>query len=161
MWSISLSHWSEFLIRASVVYVFLLFALRITGKKQVGQMAPFDLVTLLVLSNAVQNSMVGGDNSLVGGLISATALVAINWITSWMTFRSKNIERFLEGRPTILVHNGKIDPRAMRSSQITIHELNAELRNHGCTSIKEVRFAILENNGQMSVIPRAQQSQNP
>ncbi|MFM8269561.1 MAG: DUF421 domain-containing protein [Pseudomonadota bacterium] len=154
MWSISLSHWSEFLIRTTVVYVFLLFALRITGKKQVGQMAPFDLVTLLVLSNAVQNSMVGGDNSLVGGLISASGLVAINWITSWLTFRSKNIERLLEGRPTILVHNGKIDPKAMRSSQITIHELNAELRNHGCASLEQVRFAILENNGQVSVIPR-------
>jgi len=154
MWSISLSHWSEFLIRASVVYVFLLFALRITGKKQVGQMAPFDLVTLLVLSNAVQNSMVGGDNSLVGGLISASSLVAINWITSWLTFRSKKMERFLEGRPTILIHNGKIDPKAMRESQITIHELNAELRNHGCADIHQVRFAILENNGQVSVIPR-------
>jgi uncharacterized membrane protein YcaP (DUF421 family) len=154
MWAISLSHWSEFFIRAAVVYIFLLFALRITGKKQVGQMAPFDLVTLLVLSNAVQNSMVGGDNSLLGGLISASSLVIINWGMSWLTFRSKKIERILEGRPTILVHNGRIDPKAMRESQITIHELNAELRSHGCTDIHEVRFAILENNGQVSVIPK-------
>jgi uncharacterized membrane protein YcaP (DUF421 family) len=156
MWSISLSHWSEFLVRASVVYIFLLFALRITGKKQVGQMAPFDLVTLLVLSNAVQNSMVGGDNSLLGGLISASSLVLINWGTSWLTFRSKKIERVLEGRPIILVHNGQIDPEAMRESQITTHELNAELRSHGCASIHEVRYAILENNGQVSVIPKNQ-----
>jgi uncharacterized membrane protein YcaP (DUF421 family) len=78
MWAISLPHWWEFIVRAVVVYLFLLVLLRITGKRQVGQLAPFDLVLLLVLSNAVQNSMNGGDNSITGGMILAATLVGIN-----------------------------------------------------------------------------------
>ncbi|MEI6397890.1 MAG: YetF domain-containing protein, partial [Pseudomonadota bacterium] len=131
MWTIGLPHWSEFLVRAGVVYLFLLILLRMTGKRQVGQMAPFDLVLLLVLSNAVQNSMNGGDNSLVGGLISAATLVGINWVVSWMTFRSKRLEQIIEGRPTILIHDGKIDQKEMSRAQMTQHELNAALRAYG------------------------------
>jgi uncharacterized membrane protein YcaP (DUF421 family) len=78
MWAIELPYWWHFVVRAAVVYVFLLVILWLTGKRQVGQLAPFDLVLLLVLSNAVQNSMNGGDNSLSGGLISASTLVALN-----------------------------------------------------------------------------------
>ncbi len=154
MWTIGLPHWSEFLVRAGVVYLFLLILLRMTGKRQVGQMAPFDLVLLLVLSNAVQNSMNGGDNSLVGGLISAATLVGINWVVSWMTFRSKRLEQIIEGRPTILIHDGKIDQKEMSRAQMTQHELNAALRAYGVSEIEAVRFAILENNGHVTVVPR-------
>ena len=154
MWTIGLPHWSEFLVRAGVVYLFLLILLRMTGKRQVGQMAPFDLVLLLVLSNAVQNSMNGGDNSLVGGLISAATLVGLNWVVSWMTFRSKRLEQIIEGRPTILIHDGKIDQKEMSRAQMTQHELNAALRAYGVSEIEAVRFAILENNGHVTVVPR-------
>ena len=154
MWTIGLPHWSEFVVRAGVVYLFLLILLRMTGKRQVGQMAPFDLVLLLVLSNAVQNSMNGGDNSLVGGLISAATLVGINWVVSWMTFRSKRLEQIIEGRPTILIHDGKIDQKEMSRAQMTQHELNAALRAYGVSEIEAVRFAILENNGHVTVVPR-------
>ena len=88
MWAISLPHWWEFIVRAVVVYLFLLVLLRLTGKRQVGQLAPFDLVLLLVLSNAVQNSMNGGDNSITGGMILAATLVGINSGVGWLTFRS-------------------------------------------------------------------------
>src|SRR6266704_1313765 len=88
MWNLSLPWW-EFVLRGAIVYVFLLVILRITGKRQTGQLAPFDLVLLLILSNAVQNSMNGGDNSLLGGVISATTLVLLNWIVGFATFRSK------------------------------------------------------------------------
>src|SRR5205823_2897441 len=84
--------WWEIVVRSLVVYVFLLTILRITGKRQVGQLAPFDLVLLLVLSNAVQNSMTGGDNSLVGGIIAATTLISINWLIGYATFRNKRLE---------------------------------------------------------------------
>ena len=107
MWNIAVPVW-ELIVRGAVVYVFLLALLRITGKRQVGQMAPFDLVLLLVLSNAVQNSMNGGDNSLVGGLISATTLVGLNFLLGRMTYRSKKLEAIIEGRPQVLVHNGKL-----------------------------------------------------
>jgi uncharacterized membrane protein YcaP (DUF421 family) len=153
MWEISLPHWWEFVVRAGVVYVFLLVLLRITGKRQVGQLAPFDLVLLLVLSNALQNSMNGGDNSITGGMILAVTLVAINSLVGWLTYRSKTIESLIEGRPVILIHNGKVDHAAMRQVQVTMHELDSSLRAAGCAGPTEVRFAVLENTGSISVVP--------
>ena len=157
MWMIDPSmvpHWTHFLIRAVVVYIFLLALLRFTGKRQVGQLAPFDLVLLLVLSNAVQNSMNGGDNSVTGGLILATTLVGLNWLVGWATFRSKRLEELIEGRPVILIHDGKINHKALRSVQMTTHELKAALRGEGCAGEEEVRFAVLENNGHVTVVRR-------
>src|SRR5947207_12834180 len=112
MWETSLPHWWEFVVRAVVVYLFLLVLLRLTGKRQVGQLAPFDLVLLLVLSNAVQNSMNGGDNSVTGGMILATTLVAINSFVGWLAYRSKRVESLIEGRPVILVQDAKIDNKS-------------------------------------------------
>ena len=154
MWTPSLPHWWEFICRAVIVYFFLMVLLRLTGKRQVGQLAPFDLVLLLVLSNAVQNSMNGGDNSITGGMILAVTLVAINWLIGWMTFRSKPLERLIEGRPVILVHNGHVNRRAMRRTQVTMHELESALRAGGCCGPDEVRYAVLENNGEITVILR-------
>ncbi len=153
MWHIAVS-WSELVIRAVVVYIFLLALLRITGKRQVGQLAPFDLVLLLVLSNAVQNSMNAGDNSLVGGLISATTLVGLNFLVGLITYRSKRLEAIIEGRPQVVVHNGKLFEDVMRGAKLTHHELNAALRQAGCSCVEDVKCAILENNGSISVIAR-------
>ena len=153
MWHIAVS-WSELVIRAVVVYIFLLALLRITGKRQVGQLAPFDLVLLLVLSNAVQNSMNAGDNSLVGGLISATTLVGLNFLVGLITYRSKKLEAIIEGRPQVVVHNGKLFEDVMRGAKLTHHELNAALRQAGCSCVEDVKCAILENNGSISVIAR-------
>src|SRR3979490_1452045 len=127
MWKTSLPRW-EFIFRGLIIYVFLLVILRLTGKRQVGQLAPFDLVLLLVLSNAVQNSMNGGDNSLVGGLISATPLIALNYTVGYATFKSKRIEEVVEGRPQVLIHNGHLFEDVMAKSQLTHHELEAALR---------------------------------
>ena len=153
MWNIAIPVW-ELILRGGVVYVFLLILLRITGKRQVGQMAPFDLVLLLVLSNAVQNSMNGGDNSLVGGLISATTLVGLNFLIGLMTYKSKKLEAIIEGRPQVLVHNGKLFEDVMASAKLTHHELDSALRQAGCNCIEEVHSAILENNGSISVVAR-------
>lgn len=147
--------WFEFIVRGAVVYGFLLGLLRITGRRQVGQLAPFDLVLLLVLSNAVQNSMNGGDNSLVGGLISATTLVLLNHTVGFLTFRSKRAEAWIEGRPQVLVHNGKLFEDVLTQAQLTRHELDAALRQSGCACVEDVHSAILENNGSISVTPRA------
>lgn len=152
MWDISLPHWQEFVWRALVVYFFLLILLRFTGKRQVGQLAPFDLVLLLVLSNAVQNSMNGGDNSVTGGVILATTLVAVNSGVGWLAFRSKKIESLIEGRPIILIHDGKIDHASLNQVQMTTHELEAALRQAGHSGPATVRFAVLENTGKISVI---------
>lgn len=153
MWSITVPWW-ELVVRSIVVYAFLLLILRISGKRQIGQLAPFDLVLLLVLSNAVQNSMSAGDNSLVGGLIIATTLVLVNFLVGFVTYRSKKLESIIEGRPQIIIHDGKLFEDVMASSQLTHHELNAALRQAGCSSIEDVRSAILENNGSISVVAR-------
>jgi uncharacterized membrane protein YcaP (DUF421 family) len=146
--------WWEFILRGVVVYVFLLVLLRITGKRQVGQLAPFDLVLLLVLSNAVQNSMNGGDNSLIGGLVSASTLVLLNYVISIATYRNKKLEALVEGRPQILIHNGKLFEDVVAKAHLTHHELNAALRQAGCSCIEEVHAAILENRGEISVVSR-------
>lgn len=153
MWNISVPWW-ELVTRGLIVYVFLLALLRITGKRQVGQLAPFDLVLLLVLSNAVQNSMNAGDNSLVGGLISATTLICANGLLGMITYRSKKLEAIIEGRPQIVIHNGKVFEDVMASARLTHHELNAALRQAGCTCVEDVHSAVLENNGSISVVPR-------
>jgi uncharacterized membrane protein YcaP (DUF421 family) len=146
--------WWELVVRAGAVYLFLLILLRLTGKRQVGQLSPFDLVLLLVLSNAVQNSMNAGDNSLVGGLVSAATLVGLNYLVGFATYRSKRLETIVEGHPLVVIHNGKLFERAMARAQLTHHELNAALRQAGCASVDEVQSAILENNGAISVVPR-------
>ena len=153
MWIMSLQWW-EFLIRAIVVYCFLLVILRISGKRQIGQLAPFDLVLLLVLSNAVQNSMNGGDNSVLAGIISASTLIALNSLIGYLTFKSKKFEGFIEGHPRVLIHNGHLYPEALRHEKLTHHELMSSLRGAGCTCIEEVRSAILEPDGNITIIPR-------
>jgi uncharacterized membrane protein YcaP (DUF421 family) len=158
MWKMAVPWW-ELIARGAVVYVFLLILLRLTGKRQVGQLAPFDLVLLLVLSNAVQNSMNAGDNSLVGGLISATTLVGVNYIVGLATFRSKKLEAIIEGRPQVLIHNGKLFEDVMASAHLTHHELNAALRQAGCASVSDVHSAVLENSGAVSVIAKVKKSE--
>jgi uncharacterized membrane protein YcaP (DUF421 family) len=153
LWKMDVSWW-HLILRSAIVYAFLVGLLRLTGKRQVGQLAPFDLVLLLVLSNAVQNSMNGGDNSIQGGLISATTLVALNYLVGIATFRSKKLERMIEGRPQVLIHDGKLFEDVMARAQLTRHELQAALRQAGCTCVEEVRSAILENNGAISVVMR-------
>ena len=150
MWNLSLPWW-EFILRGVIVYVFLLLILRVTGKRQTGQLAPFDLVLLLVLSNAVQNAMNGGDNTVLGGIISATTLIALHYAVAIMTFKSKKLEVWIEGTPRTLIHNGVLNEAVMRSELLTRHELAAALRASGCAEIEHVHVASLENYGQITV----------
>ena len=146
--------WWEFVLRGVIIYVFLIALLRLTGKRQVGQLAPFDLVLLLVLSNAVQNAMNGGDNSVIGGMISAVTLVGVNWIVGVLTYRSKKLEALVEGRPDVLIHDGKLFQKTLERAQLTRHELMSALRESGCANVEDVRAALLENDGSISVIPK-------
>jgi uncharacterized membrane protein YcaP (DUF421 family) len=141
----------EMVIRAFTVYFFLLLILRLTGKRQIGQLAPFDLVLLLILSNAVQNSMNAGDNSLVGGLISATVLISVNWIVGYLVFHFHGVEKFVEGKPEFLVRNGTVNKKILKKEQISMNELQAVVRSHGCSEISDVDYAILEINGAIHV----------
>ena len=150
MWTMTVPWW-ELIVRSLIVYVFLLVLIRLTGKRQVGQLAPFDLILLLVLSNAVQNAMNGGDNSVQGGLISAVTLVSLNYGIGYATFRNKRLEAIVEGRPQLLIHNGKLYKDVMEEQRLTQHELDAALRRQGVCDIWKVRMAMIENNGDITV----------
>ena len=143
--------WWELVVRGLVVYVFLIALLRLTGKRQIGQLSPFDLVLLLILSNAVQNSMSAGDNSLIGGLILATTLVTVNYLVGLIAFKSKKLEAIIEGRPQVLIHQGKLYEEVMNEAKLTRLELDSTLRQSGYFEIKEIKLAILENNGSVTV----------
>src|SRR5256885_5527294 len=153
MWQLSVSWW-ELILRVVIIYSFLLVILRLSGKRQVGQLAPFDLVLLLVLSNSVQNAMNGGDNSLLAGLISAGVLVLLNYAVGLATYKSKRIEALVEGRPEVLIHNGKLFADVMGREKLTNHDLNAALRPDGCVCWEEVHLAIPENIGRTKAQPK-------
>src|SRR5262249_985484 len=106
------------------------------------------------LSNAVQNAINAGDNSVLGGIISACTLVAANYLVGLATFKSKAIEQIVEGRPEVLVHNGKVYEEVMMREQLTRHELHAARRAPGCCDVEEVHYAILERNGHISVVAK-------
>ena len=144
--------WWELVVRGLIVYMFLIILLRITGKRQIGEFSPFDLILLLILSDAVQNSMGAGDNSLIGGLISAITLVAVNYLMGLITFKSKKLEAVIEGIPQVIIHEGKVCEDVMNDAKLTRLELDSTLRLAGYFEIKDVKLAILENNGRVSVL---------
>lgn len=153
MWNLSI-HWWELIARGLIVYFFLILILRSTGKRQIGQMSPFDLVLLMVLSNAVQNSMTGGDNSVTSGVILAITLVLANWTVGKLTSSSKVIEELIEGDPQVLFHNGVVYGKVLKDAQVTRQELIAAVHKAGYADLNAVRAAILENDGTISVIPK-------
>jgi uncharacterized membrane protein YcaP (DUF421 family) len=146
--------WWEFVVRALFVYVLLLLLIRITGKRQVSQLATFDLVLLLTLSNSVQNAMNAGDNSVTGGAILASTLVGFHFLMGYLAFRHKDFATILEGRPQVLVHNGVVFDDVMQREHVTHHDLFAALRVAGCASVEEVHYAMIENNGLITVTRR-------
>lgn len=154
MLNISLPWW-EFVVRGLCVYFFLLLLMRIGGKKQIGQMSPFDFVLLLILSNAVQNSMNGGDNSLIGGLIIALSLVLINWVLDYVTTDNKFLSRIIEGKPEVIIYNGKVFEKALKKARISRDDLDAVLRKNNVLHVEDVRYAVLERSGDVSVIKKS------
>jgi len=151
--------WWDLVLRSAIVFASLLLLLRLTGKRQVGQLAPNDLVLLLILSNAVQNSMNAGDNSLIGGLISAVTLVLLNYLVNLWVLKSKKAERLVDGRPQILVRSGVLLKDVLSEAGITRAELNGALRQNGCPHLRDVHIAILETNGSISVLKKRAQEQ--
>ena len=142
----------EKLIRPVLVYLFLLVAFRLAGKRQLGQMTAFDLVVLLIISNVLQNAMIGNDNSLGGGLFGATAIFLLNAAVAWLTFRFKRVERIVEHTPTVLVRGGRILRESLRRERLSLREFRAALRRHGVVSLRDVRYVILEEDGHISVV---------
>jgi uncharacterized membrane protein YcaP (DUF421 family) len=140
-------------LRTAVVYVGLLVLVRLAGKREIGQMTAFDLVVLLTLSNAVQNAMVGGDNSLTGGLVAAATLLGLNAVITRVADRFPMLRRGLTGSPTLLVSDGHLIESHLRAEGVTADEVMQALREHGSADLSTVRMAVLEVDGTISVVP--------
>ena len=146
--------WQEKVIRTLVVYVFLVFALRLFGRRELGQFTAFDLVVLLSLSNLLQNAMIGNDSSLLGGLVGATVLLTANLGLAYAVFRNRSFQRFVTGEPRILIRDGVVQKEALTAQRLTEQDLLAAVHNQGLEDFSRVYLAISEPNGTISVIPR-------
>jgi len=144
----------QIVLRCFVVYVVVLLGLRLSGKRQIGQFTPFDLVLILLIANAVQNAMVGPDTSLLGGLIAAMSLLAINAIVSRVVSSDTLAQRLALGTPTLLVSDGRLILEHMRREGVTENELLTALREHGLDSIDDAKLVVLEIDGTISVVPK-------
>lgn len=139
-------------VRAAVVYVFVLVLLRLSGKRQIGQMGVAEFVALLLVSNAVQNSMNGGDNSITAGLILAAVIMGTSGLIGWLSYRYKRVADLVQGKPVLLIYKGEIVHRSLAKSRVALRELHAMLRHQGFEDITGIHEAVLEANGSLSVV---------
>jgi uncharacterized membrane protein YcaP (DUF421 family) len=144
----------EKILRPIIVYVFLIAGLRLSGKRELAQLNPFDLVVLLTLSNTVQNAIIGDDNSVTGGIIGATSLLAINYLVVRFLYDHRKIDQIVEGRADILVEDGKVHEHKLKRELITKEELAAAARKQGFETLSEVRQCVLEPGGTLTFIAR-------
>ncbi|HET8630909.1 MAG TPA: YetF domain-containing protein [Thermomicrobiales bacterium] len=143
--------------KTAIIYVLLIAGLRLLGTRELGQMTTYDLVLIVVIANAVQNALVGGDNTLVGGLVSALTLLALNRLFTWLLDHFPALERRMVGEPVVLVSDGVPRWSRMRREGVTREELMAGLREHGVASLDAIRLAVLEVDGTISVVPKEAQ----
>jgi uncharacterized membrane protein YcaP (DUF421 family) len=149
--------WQEKALRAAFVYVFLVIAIKVFGRRELGQITTFDIIVLLTLSNILQNAMIGNDNSLTGGIIGAVVLLSANLVLAFAVFRSRRIERVVEGEPRFLVVNGELQTQALKKELLTVADVLSAVRRQGLEDIERARFVIVEPDGMFSVIPMPNQ----
>jgi uncharacterized membrane protein YcaP (DUF421 family) len=137
----------EKVLRPLIVYVFLVVLLRIFGKRELAQLNPFDLVVLLSLSNTVQNAIIGNDNSVTGGLVGALTLLLVNYLVVRFLFRHRRLDQLVEGKPSVLIENGRLIPHAMARELLTASELLTVAHRQGFGSLEEVDSCTLEPGG--------------
>jgi uncharacterized membrane protein YcaP (DUF421 family) len=144
----------EKILRPIIVYAFLVISLRLSGKRELAQLNPFDLVVLLTLSNTVQNAIIGEDNSVLGGLIGATSLLVTNFLVVRFLYDHRKLDQMVEGRADVLVENGKVRTQHLKKELITMAQLEAAARKQGFQSISEVEQCVLEPGGTLTFIAR-------
>lgn len=142
----------DVILRSAAVYIFMVVALRIFGKKELSQLNTTDVILILLISNSVQNAMVGSNTSLWGGLAAATVLFAINFILKKLMYRFKGFGNFIQQKPEILIHDGNLDFKILSKLNITSDELKEAMREHGIEHFKDVKLAMLEVDGNISII---------
>ena len=146
--------------KSIIIYLFIIFAIRLFGKKELAQLSVVDLVFILLISNSVQNAMVGPDTSLIGGIAAATGLFVINYIFKWLLNKFPKFSSIVQGDELMLIYHGKVLKTHLAQSMITMDELEAAVREHGIEKISEVDLAILEVDGNISVMSKDFQHQS-
>jgi len=139
-------------LKSIAVYVFIIVAIRVFGKKEFAQLSIIDLVFILLISNSVQNAMVGADTSLEGGLVAAFSLFLMNYVFKNISLFSKSFSKFIEGDPIMLIYQGQVKLDGLKKAQMTIDQLNAVVREHGVESVELVNLAMFEVDGNISVL---------
>ncbi len=152
MFDLDVDGWS-IVARTLIVYVALLAGLRLAGKRELGQMTPFDLVVILLIANAVQNAMVGPDTSVTGGLIAAGVLVTVNYGVAQARERLPWLRRAVEGTPTLLINDGRFVQEHLRREGLSEDDVLMAIREHGVADVRDVRIAVLETDGSISIVP--------
>jgi len=150
MFDLSLPWW-EFIVRATVIYVVLLAMVRISGKRTVGQFTPFDLMVVVLLSEGVSNSLSGGDESLLGGLIVASTLITINLAVAFVTARSRRVQGMMEGQPILIGRDGRLFRETLKAEHVSPAEFEQALREADC-ELKDMHCAFLEADGKISIL---------
>jgi uncharacterized membrane protein YcaP (DUF421 family) len=163
-WIVSDSMWNamfvagvplmEKILRTTVVYVALVALLRVFGKRELAQLNPFDLVVLLSLSNTVQNALIGADNSVTGGVVGAVGIMGINYLVVRFLFRHRRLDQLFEGKPAVLINNGRVDHKALTKELLTHAELMTVLHRQGFSHLDEVARCVLEPGGTFSISPK-------
>jgi uncharacterized membrane protein YcaP (DUF421 family) len=151
MWNFS-ETMIEIMLRTAVVYFVILIGIRLTGKREIGQMTPFDLALLLLISNAVQNAMTGPDTSVSGGIVAAGTLLLLNAGVTRIVWKNEKVRKIVEGTPTLLIRHGKIIQEHLDKEKVTEDALTQALREHGVATVEEVSVAVLEIDGSISVL---------
>ena len=146
--------WWEFVFRAVVVYAVVLVMVRVSGKRTVGQFTPFDLLVVVFLGTAVQNSLIGSDTSLLGGLILAATLLALNWGVGKLSARSRRFDRLVEGRPVVLVRHGTLYREELQRQSVSEQDFALARRAAGFATLDEVDMAVLETSGEITFLGR-------
>jgi uncharacterized membrane protein YcaP (DUF421 family) len=144
----------EKILRPIIVYGFLIVGLRLSGKRELAQLNPFDLVVLLTLSNTVQNAIIGDDNSITGGIIGATSLLAINYLVVRFLYGHRKLDQIVQGSPDLLIENGKVHEYKLKKELITKEELAAAARKQGFETLREVHQCVLEPGGTLTFIAK-------
>jgi uncharacterized membrane protein YcaP (DUF421 family) len=146
--------WWVFVLRAVVVYLVVMVLVRVSGKRAVGQFTPFDLVLLILIGNAVQNGMNGGDNSLTAAAILSGCLIGLNYLVAWLSARYPPVRKFVEGEPVELARDGHVFRDVLKRELVSRADFDKAMRESGCGELDHIHKAILETNGHITIITR-------
>lgn len=142
----------QIVLRTGVIYLLVLIGVRLSGKREVGQMTPFDLTLLLLLSNSVQNAMTGPDTSLMGGAMAACTLLVLNYLIANISGTNRRFRRLIQGQPSLLIHDGRMIEEHMAREHVSVDELHRALREHGINCVDQTALAVLEVDGSISCL---------